>query len=148
MQCACSNRTGTKQINLIKIRSPHLLPIFVRRVGRSNKTPLRVASGVNMNVLKLTNQRYFYKLMKKIDKHVHFQKHPIDSEWLTKNVCAHVCRFKKWNNKKMQSAASDTPKKEVHKKQYLCNVWPFLHINRNNSQTWTEVNEWKTLAEN
>ena len=37
--------------NLIKTRSPHLLPIFVRRVGRSNNTPLKVASGVSMNII-------------------------------------------------------------------------------------------------
>jgi hypothetical protein len=43
-------------VNLIKIRSTHLLPIFYRFllvaacVG-SNNTPLRVASGVNMNAL-------------------------------------------------------------------------------------------------
>ena len=44
------------KVNLIKIRSTHLLPIFYRVffvaacVG-SNNTPLRVASGVNMNAL-------------------------------------------------------------------------------------------------
>jgi hypothetical protein len=26
-------------------------------------------------------------------------------------------------------------------------MWPFLHINKHNIRTWTEVNEWKTLAE-
>jgi hypothetical protein len=38
-------------LNLIKIRSPLLLPIFVRRVGRSSNTPLKVASGISMNTL-------------------------------------------------------------------------------------------------
>jgi hypothetical protein len=27
-------------------------------------------------------------------------------------------------------------------------MWPFLHINKHNIRTWTEVNERKTLAEN
>ena len=44
------------KVNLIKIRSTHLIPIFYRFflvaacVG-SNNTPLRVASGVNINAL-------------------------------------------------------------------------------------------------
>ena len=57
--------------NLIKIRSTHLLPIFYpfffffgRSCSRSNNTPLMVASGVSTNTIKLTNQRFFYKLMK------------------------------------------------------------------------------------
>jgi hypothetical protein len=27
-------------------------------------------------------------------------------------------------------------------------MWPFLHKNKHNTRTWTEVNERKTLAEN
>ena len=56
--------------NLIKIRATHLLPIFYPffvfgcSCSRYNNTPLRVASGVSMNTIKLTNQRFFYKPMK------------------------------------------------------------------------------------
>jgi hypothetical protein len=76
------------ELDLIKIRSKHLLPIFFPFFfGRScnNNTPLRVASGVSMNALKLTNQRFFLQtyednlpiegaVLFELDKHMHFER--------------------------------------------------------------------------